>query len=124
MPEIGFYVPVDLEAAVTSLVGLGTLAFIIGMWAKSALEDWRWTPWVVLGVVIVIAEIGVFILNEGFPSGEQILWTFILALFATGLETWGYEAISNGLGKVFNVGGRSDEAQARKATETLERQTD
>ena len=111
----GIVIPLNLAEITGTLVGLSIWAFFVGQWAKHALPDWRWTNWVVLAVVCVTALLGVLILNVWAPTAEQIMWSVLLAVMATSFETWGYEAIVNGLGKVLGIGSRSDAALEQKA---------
>ena len=115
----GIVIPLNLAEITGTLVGLSIWAFFVGQWAKHGLPDWRWTNWAVLGVVCVTSLLGVFILNAWAPTAEQIMWSGLLAVMATSFETWGYEAIVNGLGKVLGIGSRSDAALERKARVTL-----
>ena len=115
----GIVIPLNLAEITGTLVGLSIWAFFVGQWAKHALPDWRWTNWVVLAVVCVTALLGVLILNVWAPTAEQIMWSVLLAVMATSFETWGYEAIVNGLGKVLGIGSRSDAALEQKAREVV-----
>lgn len=117
----GIVIPLNLAEITGSLVGLSIWAFFVGQWAKAALPDWRWTNWVVLAVVCITALLGVLILNAWGPTAEQIMWSVLLAVMATSLETWGYEAIVNGLGKVLGIGSRSDVALERRARLVVDR---
>ena len=112
-------IPLNLAEITGTLVGLSIWAFFVGQWAKHGLPDWRWTNWVVLGVVGVTAVLGVLILNAWKPTAEQVMWSVLLAVMATSMETWGYEAVMNGLGKVLGIGSRSDEALEQRARVTL-----
>ena len=111
----GVNIPLSLAELTGSLTGLVVWAYFVATWAKDALPDWRWTNWVTLGVVIVTSLAGVFVLNAWQPDAEQIMWAVLLAVMATSFETWGYEAVVNGLGKAFGVGTRSDAALLEKA---------
>ena len=115
----GIVIPLNLAELTGSLVGLAVWAWFVAQWAKDALPDWRWTNWVALGVVTATAVLGVFILNAMRPTAEQVMWSVLLAVMATSLETWGYEAIANGIGKVLGVGSRSDAAIEARAKATL-----
>lgn len=115
----GIVIPLNLAEITGTLIGLSTWAFFVGQWAKHALPDWRWTNWVVLGVVCVTSVLGVLILNAWAPTAEQVMWAVLLAVMATSFETWGYEAIVNGLGKVLGIGSRSDAALERRARVTV-----
>ena len=115
----GIVIPLNLAEITGTLVGLSIWAFFVGQWAKHALPDWRWTNWVVLAVVIATSLMGVLILNAWAPSAEQVMWSVLLAVMATSMETWGYEAVMNGLGKVLGIGSRSDEALEQRARVTL-----
>ncbi len=108
-------IPLNLAEITGTLIGLSTWAFFVGQWAKHALPDWRWTNWVVLGMVCATSVLGVLILNAWAPTAEQVMWAVLLAVMATSFETWGYEAIVNGLGKVLGIGSRSDAALEQKA---------
>ena len=112
-------IPLNLAEITGTLVGLSVWAFFVGQWAKHGLEDWRWTNWVVLAVVCATSVLGVLILNAWRPTAEQIMWSMLLAVMATSMETWGYEAVMNGLGKVLGIGSRSDEALEQKARVTV-----
>ena len=115
----GIVIPLNLAEITGTLVGLSIWAFFVGQWAKHGLPDWRWTNWVVLAVVCVTALLGVFILNAWAPTAEQIMWSGLLAVMATSFETWGYEAIVNGLGKVLGIGSRSDAAIEKRARDVV-----
>jgi hypothetical protein len=115
----GIVIPLNLAEITGTLIGLAVWAFFIGQWVKTAGPDWRWTNWVVLGVVCVTSVLGVLILNAWVPTAEQVMWSVLLAVMATSFETWGYEAIVNGLGKVLGIGSRSDEALEQRARVTL-----
>jgi hypothetical protein len=111
----GIVIPLNLAEITGTLIGLSIWAFFVGQWAKHGMPDWRWTNWVVLGVVCVTSVLGVLILNAWAPTAEQIMWSVLLAVMATSFETWGYEAIANGLGKVLGIGSRSNVALEQKA---------
>lgn len=115
----GIVIPLNLAEITGTLIGLSIWAFFVGQWAKHALPDWRWTNWVVLGVVCVTSVLGVLILNAWGPTAEQVMWSMLLAVMATSFETWGYEAIVNGLGKVLGIGSRSDAALEHEARVTV-----
>ena len=115
----GIVIPLNLAEITGTLVGLSIWAFFVGQWAKHALPDWRWTNLVVLGVVCVTSVLGVLILNAWMPTAEQIMWSVLLAVMATSFDTWGYEAMVNGLGKVLGIGSRSDAALEEKARVTV-----
>ena len=108
-------IPLSLAELTGSLTGLVVWAYFVAAWAKDALRDWRWTNWVTLGIVIVTSLTGVFVLNAWHPNAEQIMWSVLLAVMATSFETWGYEAITNGLGKAFGIGTRSDASLLEQA---------
>ena len=76
--------------------------------------DWRFTPLVILAAVMVLLLLVLFAINGWQPKAEQIIIQIAIALFAVSLETFGYETIVNGLGKM-GVGPRSDEAQLDNA---------
>ncbi len=108
-------IPFNLTQLTGTLVGLAIWSFFVGQWAKNALGDWRWTNWITLLIVTVTALGGTIILNSWDPTAEQVMWSIILGVMATSFETFGYEAISNGLGKVLGWGTRSDEALLERA---------
>lgn len=114
-------IPLNLTELTGTLVGLSVWAFFVGQWAKHALPDWRWTNWVVLAVVCVTSVLGVLILNAWRPTAEQLMWSVLLAVMATSMETWGYEAIANGIGAALGKGPRSDAAIEARAMVVVEK---
>lgn len=109
--------PLSLGELTSTLAGLAAWSFIVAQWTKNALPDWRWVNWITLGVVVLTSVLGRIIL--GGATAPDMMWSVLLAVMATSLETFGYEAISNGLGKIFGVGPRSDKALRVDARETL-----
>ena len=100
--------PLDL-VAVLSLPGACVIAAIVGLWARDALRDWRWTPWVVLVTTMTLVMLARFVASAWQPTGEEVFMSALLGLFGVSLETFGYEAIINALGKM-GYGRRSDKA--------------
>ena len=106
-------IPLSLAELIGSVVGLAVWSWFVAQWAKNALGDWRWTNWVTLGIVVATGLIGRVVLSKT-PTAEEIMWQIILGVMATSLETFGYEAVSNGLG-MLGKGSRSDVALREQA---------
>ena len=110
-------IPITIEALATFAGGL-FLALVAGLWLKGFLKDWRYTPILVLGVTVVLVEAANWLAyGAAFTAREAGLAAF-WGLFAATLETWGYEAVVNVLGRM-GVGKRSDEGIEDAATDVL-----
>ncbi len=109
--------PITAEALLTLFGGV-VVAAIAGLWLKHYLTDWRFTPLLVLGVTELVLLLVLFATTGWQPDAERIIQVAATALVAATLESWGYEAIINILGKM-GFGSRSDAAQLARARETV-----
>lgn len=100
--------------------GAVALAVIIGLWAKNALPDWRWTPWVVLVATTGIMVLVQYVVAEWHATSLEVMKAILLALVGSTLESWGYEAVVNALGAA-GWGHRSEEALLERAKVTVAR---
>lgn len=115
----GVQIPLSLGELTGTLVGLAAWSWFVAQWTKNALPDWRWTNWVTLAIVAVTSVLGTLIMQAWAPTAEQVMWSILLAVMATSMETWGYEAVANGIGAVLGKGPRSDAALETRARLTV-----
>lgn len=104
---------------VLSFGGAVVVAVIVGLWAKHALADWRWTPWVVLAGTVAVMVVIQLIVAEWRATSADIAKAVLLAVLGATLETWGYEAVVNALGAA-GIGRRSEEALLERAQTTVD----
>ncbi|MCK9356966.1 MAG: hypothetical protein M0R22_07485, partial [Dehalococcoidia bacterium] len=79
-------IPITIEALASFAGGL-FLAVVAGLWLKGFLQDWRFTPILVLAVTVVLVEAANWLAyGAEFTAREAGLAAF-LALFAATLET-------------------------------------
>ncbi len=109
--------PVTSEALLTLFGGV-VVAAIAGLWLKHYLADWRFTPLFVLLCTELLLLLVLFAVSAWRPDAERIIQVAATALVAATLESWGYEAIVNILGKM-GFGPRSDAAQFERAREIV-----
>lgn len=109
--------PVSSEALLTLFGGV-IVAAICGLWLKHYLADWRYTPLFVLLCTELMLLLVLFASSAWRPSAERIISVAVIALVAATLESWGYEALINIIGKM-GFGPRSDAAQVARARETV-----
>jgi hypothetical protein len=95
------------------------LAVLVGLWAKAFIKEWRFRPFVVLVVTLILRLAGLFVAQDLRPPAQQIYNVALVTFAAICLETFGYEAIINALGKA-GVGSRSESAQTRQAMDLLQ----
>ena len=95
-------------------------AALIGLWAKAFIKEWRFRPFVVLILTLAVRLAGLY--AGARPTPEQIYNVALVTFGAVCLETFGYEAIINALGKA-GVGSRSESAQVEQAMDLLRSQT-
>lgn len=105
---MGIEFPITVSAMLT-VAGAAIFAGIVALWLKEHLPDWRWTNLAVLGLAEIAALVAQLIASSGRPTAEAIYSAFLIGLFGASLATWGYEGISNVLGKL-GVGSRSPAA--------------
>jgi len=105
-------IPMDLASYVT-VPGIIILAVFVGLWARDALKDSRWVPWLVLGICEAVA-VGIRLIITPGPSAAQVALAVLLAFLGVTIETFGYEGITNALGQL-GVGRRSDQARLEAA---------
>lgn len=88
--------PITLGALLT-VPGIAVLSVIVIFWLNQYVpEDKKlYTNLVALGVCEVLAFLATFILYHWRPSPEALFLTFLIGLFGTSLECYGYEAIKN-----------------------------
>jgi len=110
-------IPITIDALASFAGGL-FLAAVAGLWLKHYLPDWRYTPIFVLGLTLLLVELANWLYYAASFTWQQAGLAAFWALFAATLETWGYEAAVNALGKM-GVGKRSDQALQDAAVETL-----
>ena len=110
-------IPITIEALASFAGGL-FLAAVAGLWLKGFLKDWRFTPIMVLAVTVILVEGANWLAYGAEFTARQAGLAAFWALFAATLETWGYEAVVNVLGRM-GVGRRSDKALADAAVVTL-----
>lgn len=111
---IGEYViPLDLLSYLT-LPGVIVLAALVGLWARNALAEWRWTPWVVLAACEAIVILLRYIVSAWTPTSQEVALAALLCFIGVSIETYGYEGILNALG-VAGIGRRSEATQLDNA---------
>ena len=110
-------IPITIESLASFGGGL-FLAAVAGLWLKHYLSDWRYTPIFVLGLTFVLVEAANWLYYAAAFTWQQAGLAAFWALFASTLETWGYEAVVNVLGTM-GVGKRSDQGREDAAIETL-----
>lgn len=92
--------PITPEAFGT-LIGAAFAAGLLTQWLKRYLDDWRYTPIVVLGLSIAIQ------LAATMAAGDYDWWRAgALGVLGASIATFGYEVIANLLG-VVGVGQRA-----------------
>lgn len=94
--------------------GAIVVAVLVGLWARNALKDWRWTPWVVLAVAMGIMVAVDIVVEAGNPTWSDVVKALLLAGLGVSLETFGYETILNALGAA-GLGKRSEGALLDRA---------
>ena len=94
------------------------LAVLVGLWAKAFIREWRFRPFVVLIVTEALRLAGLFVAHDLAPPADLIYNVALVTFAAVCLETFGYEAIINALGKA-GVGSRSESAQTQQAMDML-----
>ena len=109
--------PITSEALLTLFGGV-IVAAICGLWLKHYLADWRFTPLFVLLCTEGLLLLVLFASSAWQPTAERIISVAAIAGIAATLESWGYEAIVNILGKM-GFGPRSDAAQFERAREIV-----
>jgi len=87
--------PLDIRAVLT-IPGMAVLATIVILWLNQYVpKDQKfYTNIIALVICEVFAIVGTFILY-GRPTAAQLYMTFLVGLFGTSLECFGYEAIKN-----------------------------
>jgi hypothetical protein len=95
---MGIEFPVDGGALLT-IAGAAVFASVVGQWLKSYLAEWRYTNLLVLALAEVAAVVAQIIAADGRPSAAAIYAAVLIGLFGATLATFGYETISNLLGK-------------------------
>lgn len=116
---MGIDFPITAGALLT-VVGIAILGSIITLWVKQFAGDWRFTPLVVLGLCLALAQ-GAQVVAAGWPPPlEAVLVALLIGFFGASLAVFGYETLVNALGRA-GVGPRSEEAQTAKARALLER---
>jgi asparagine N-glycosylation enzyme membrane subunit Stt3 len=98
-------------SAIYTVAGAAVVCAVVVQWLKQHIEDSRLYNAAGLGATFVIVEIagGAFVAGvAGF--WERVYIGFLVALFGASLATFGWEMISNLLGKA-GVGPRSDAAR-------------
>jgi len=98
------------------------LAVLVGLWAKAFVREWRFRPFVVLIMTLLLRLAGLYVAKDMDPAPEEIYNVALVTFGAVCLETFGYEAIINALGKA-GVGSRSESAQVEQAMDLLRSQT-
>jgi len=88
--------PVTLKTLLT-VPGIAVLAAVVIWWLNSYVpEDKKlYTNLIALGICEALAFIAAFILYWPRPSAEVLFVTFLVGLFGTSLECYGYETIKN-----------------------------
>lgn len=88
--------PVTLKTLLT-VPGLAILAAVVILWLNQYVPKDKkfYTNIIALCVCEVLAFIAAFILYDGRPSAEVAFVTFLIGLFGTSLQCYGYEGIKN-----------------------------
>lgn len=107
---------VTLEA-LASVFGLAVFTVLVMQWGKFYLSDWRYTPLAALGMSLLLSVVLRLALDGGL-SLASVLVALIVGFFGCTVAVFGYEIVSNALGKA-GVGPRSDERQLDKAINTV-----
>jgi hypothetical protein len=96
-------------SAVVTIAGAAAVCVAITQWLKLYLSDWRYTNLLALGATFAIVEIAAAAFAaERAGALERAYGGFLVALFGASLATFGWELVSNLLGKA-GVGPRADE---------------
>jgi len=100
--------PVSVDAAFT-IAGAAAICVVLTQLLKVYLADWRFTNLIAWLVTLIVVEVaGLFVTPAG-SLAQQLYNGFLYSLFGVALATFGYEMITNLLGKA-GVGPRSDKA--------------
>lgn len=109
----------DISAGtLLTLAGAILIAGIAGLWLKRYLNDWRFTPLVVLAATIGAMTVLTLAIRGLSPPPEEWATMAVLAVVGATIETFGYETVTNILGR-YGVGNRSDAALQRQALDLL-----
>lgn len=97
-----------------SILGAATFASLVGLWLKQFLNEWRYTPLLILLIAELAANGAQLINTMGQPRAADMYTAVMLGFFGATLAVFGYEVISNLLG-LAGIGKRSDVALDRQA---------
>lgn len=106
------------SGALRSVFGLAFLIAVIVQIAKLFIRETRALNLVALAAGLLFG-VGAALVDTGFqPTGEDMFSAVVVAIFAVGLATVGYETIANLAGLV-GVGPKSDVSRLEKARERV-----
>lgn len=112
---------IDLEtlnaAAALTLAGAIFIAYLLGMWLKKFLTDWRFTPLAVLGGTLLVMGLLALVV-PGATAPDQLARILLLGFVGATMETFGYEVVTNIAGR-YGVGNRSDTALQMQALDLI-----
>lgn len=88
--------PVTLEVLLT-VPGIAVLSAVLILWLNAYIPESKklYTNLIALALCEALAFLACFIVHHWQPTPEALCVTFLVGLFGTSLECYGYEAIKN-----------------------------